>query len=105
MLKEQTRKKQAVIQKYVDVAVVNLPDLHFSRWCNEQFSINRGVYNIIDERLYEAGFQKIQERRIELIHFLQNVIQQSEQQRYFKFGPGNLTKALQQFYGNRVGGN
>ena len=89
------QEQKTPVQTYVATNLINLPDLHFVRWCEQQFSINRGVYNIIDERLYEQGFYVITERRLQLITFLQSV---SQAQSPLKFGPGNLTKALQQFF-------
>ncbi|MFC6603187.1 hypothetical protein ACFQDF_19260 [Ectobacillus funiculus] len=28
---------------------LNLPDLQFFNWCNQQYRLNRGIYNTIDE--------------------------------------------------------
>jgi riboflavin kinase len=91
MIHEQT----APAETYVATNLINLPDLHFVRWCEQQFSINRGVYNTIDERLYEHGYYVITERRLQLITFLQSISQSDSP---LKFGHGNLSKALQQFF-------
>ena len=77
----------------------HLPDLRFAKWCEETYSINRGVYNTIDEKLYEAGYEDIRERRNAIIVFLEKHVafDQNQSQKYFTFGPGNLSAALQQF--------
>lgn len=90
MFREQ---KNQTITK-VSANIINMPDLQFVRWCEKQFSINRGIYNLIDERLYEHGYYVITERRLHLILFLQSISRSNES---LKFGHGNLSKALQQF--------
>lgn len=77
----------------------HLPDLRFARWCEETYSVNRGVYNTIDEKLYEAGFEDIRERRNAIVTFLEKhvVHDQLKSKKYFTFGHGNLSIALQQF--------
>ena len=41
----------------------HLPDLRFAKWCEETYSVNRGVYNTIDEKLYRLyhvlGFEDL----------------------------------------------
>lgn len=75
----------------------HLPDLKFAKWCEENFSINRGVYNTIDEKLYEAGYEEVYERRKAIIVFLEKHVTKEQTRKYFKFGHGNLSGALQQF--------
>lgn len=77
----------------------HLPDLRFAKWCEETYSINRGVYNTIDEKLYEAGYEDIRERRNAIIVFLEKHVafDQIQDKKYFTFGHGNLSAALQQF--------
>ena len=77
----------------------HLPDLRFAKWCEETYSVNRGVYNTIDEKLYEAGYEDIRERRNAIIIFLEMHVasDQIQSKTYFTFGHGNLSAALQQF--------
>lgn len=77
----------------------HLPDLRFAKWCEETYSINRGVYNTIDEKLYKAGYEDIRERRNAIISFLEKhvVFDELKSKKYFTFGHGNLSAALQQF--------
>lgn len=72
----------------------NLPDLQFVKWCEEKFSINRGVYNTIDQKLFELGHITVQYRRKALIDFLQANVETTES-KFYKFGVGNLSDALQ----------
>ena len=73
------------------------PDLKFTKWCESTFSINRGVYNIIDERLYNKGLHNIVKRRLAIVQFLEQNVQQTPERKFYKFGQGNLSEALIQF--------
>lgn len=73
------------------------PDLKFTKWCESTFSINRGVYNLIDERLYEKGLHNIEKRRKAIVQFLQQNVEPTVNKKYYKFGQGNLSEALIQF--------
>lgn len=77
--------------------VYNLPDLHFAKWCEKTFAINRGVYNTIDVKLFELGHKNIQTRRKAIIAFLQQNVETTDQ-KFYKFGHGNLSTALQRFH-------
>lgn len=76
--------------------VYNLPDLQFVKWCEKTFAINRGVYNTIDEKLFELGYKEIQSRRKVIIDFLQEHVEETNH-KFYKFGVGNLSDALQNF--------
>ena len=76
--------------------VYDLPDLQFAKWCEKTFAINRGVYNTIDEKLFELGYKKIQSRRKLIIDFLQQHVEETNH-KFYKFGMGNLSDALQNF--------
>ncbi|MEY2195660.1 hypothetical protein AB7942_23420 [Neobacillus sp. BF23-41] len=79
---------------------LNLPDLQFFNWCNQQYQVNRGVYNTIDQWFYEYGIVNIHYRRIQLLAFLEFVkgerIEQ-DKQKFIRFGHGGLTKRLNEF--------
>ena len=77
--------------------IYHIPDLRFAKWCEMTFSVNRGVYNTIDERLFDVGFYHIYDRRKAIVAFLEKYVQPSETTKFFKFGQGNLSFALQQF--------
>lgn len=79
---------------------LNLPDLQFFNWCNQQYGLNKGVYNTIDNWLYENGLVSIQYRRIYLLAFLEYVKDvglKQEEHKFIRFGSGGLTRMLQNF--------
>jgi riboflavin kinase len=79
---------------------LNLPDLDFFLWCQQQYKINKGVYNTIDRWFYKNGFMNIIHRRLYLLAFLEFVTEEdlkNDQHKYIKFGNGGLTKKLQEF--------
>ena len=61
-------KKQNSLEKS---KYLNLPDLQFFNWCNQQYQVNRGVYNTIDQWFFEYGIVNIHYRRIQLLAFLE----------------------------------
>ncbi len=77
--------------------ILYLPDLRFAKWCEEAFAINRGVYNTIDEKLFEAGYRKVEDRRRAIVSFLQQNVQPVSDKKYYTFGSGKLSVALHQF--------
>ncbi len=77
--------------------ILQLPDLRFTKWCEKEFSINRGVYNTIDERLYEAGYLHVQDRRRAVVSFLRQYAGPADDRKYYRFGRGKLSGALHRF--------
>jgi len=77
--------------------IYHVPDLRFVKWCEMTFSINRGVYNTIDEKLFATGYHHIYDRRKAIVAFLKKYVQPSKSAKFYKFGQGNLACALQQF--------
>jgi riboflavin kinase len=86
---------------------LNLPDLQFYNWCNQQYRVNRGVYNTIDQWFYEYGIVNIHSRRIQILAFLDFVKDEmlEEQPKYIRFGHGGLTKRLNEFMIDRLQSN
>ncbi|WP_205650859.1 hypothetical protein [Ectobacillus funiculus] len=79
---------------------LNLPDLQFFNWCNQQYRLNRGIYNTIDEWFYHYGIKEILSRRIYILAFLgfvQETEQESDQHKFIRFGNRGLTKQLTEF--------
>ena len=78
---------------------LNLPDLQFYNWCNQQYRVNRGVYNTIDQWFYEYGIINVHSRRIQILAFLDFVKEEmlEEQPKYVRFGHGGLSKRLNEF--------
>ena len=80
---------------------LNLPELSFFHKCNEQYSINRGVYNTIDNWFFEYGIIHVVYRRIYILAFLDYVSKTNKNKlhssKYIRFGHGGLTSALNSF--------
>ena len=79
---------------------IHLPDIEFYNWCSERFSINRGVYNVIDHWFFENGIKNIINRRTTIVQFLsylQTNALSPNTKMYVKFGKGGVKKSLQYF--------
>lgn len=80
---------------------LNLPDLDFFLWCQQQYRVNRGLYNTIDHWFYDYGIVNIIHRRIYLLAFLDYVSKENSnpdhRHKYLKFGNGGLITKLHQF--------
>jgi len=89
-----------VIQK-----ILHLPDYRFAAWCLRRYGVNRGIYNTIDERLFQFGIKDIVTRRMTILSFL-NQVQQSQLHqgngKKIKFGKGLLISTLTQFLNQEV---
>ncbi|MEK4025036.1 MULTISPECIES: hypothetical protein [Sporosarcina] len=82
-------------------SVVNLPDLLFAKYCKETYGLNRGVYNIIDEWFYRQSLESVEMRRqqvLEFLMFLMSSINKERNGSSLKFGKGELTNFLVQFW-------
>ncbi|OIK10191.1 hypothetical protein BIV60_22110 [Bacillus sp. MUM 116] len=75
---------------------IHLTDLAFIQLCNDEHGINRGVYNTIDNWIYNQGIKNILERRRLLLAFLES-LRDNENSRK-KFGHGGLTPKLEEFF-------
>jgi riboflavin kinase len=80
----------------------HMPDLLFSKLCEEKYEINRGVYNTIDRWFYKQGLSQIVERRKTILFFFQHISLTENQGKKVKFGPGGLTTKLDQFWEQRI---
>ena len=79
---------------------LNLPDLSFFHWCEQRYALNKGVYNTIDNWLYEYGIVHILSRRIYLLAFLEfakDAGLKKGQHKFIRFGNGGLTRKLHEF--------
>jgi len=81
--------------------ILNLPDLQFSQFCQQQFSLNKGIYNTIDSWFYDNGIINIVDRRTMVLRFMSFTISNDAE---VKFGPGGLSKKLEEFWSEIVGG-
>lgn len=79
---------------------LNLPDLQFFLWCQQQYSLNKGVFNTIDTWFYDYGIVPVLHRRIYILAFLDFVKEsclEQDHHKYIRFGSGGLTRKLHQF--------
>ncbi len=80
--------------------LLNMPDLLFSKFCEEQFEINKGVYNTIDHWFHQQGLSHIVNRRKMILSFCQSICLSENEK--VKFGPGGLTTKLNMFWQQRI---
>ncbi len=77
---------------------LHFPDISFVRFCQEQYGVNKGIYNTIDLWFYERGFSNIVNRRQAILEFLQfAACKKSEGKIRIKFGSHGLTAILNDF--------
>lgn len=81
------------------VEIIHLPDLKFIQLCNEEFGINRGIYNTIDIWLFNTGTTDILARRTKIYDFLKEhqETHYDERKGKVKFGTGNLSRLLKEY--------
>lgn len=78
---------------------IHLPDLSFIRLCNEKYGVNRGLYNTIDTFFYERGFERIVERRKNILSFLDYIQKDTdENSSRIKFGSGGLKIKIDEYF-------
>lgn len=82
--------------------ILNMPDLLFSKFCEEHFEINKGVYNTIDSWFYQQGINRIVHRRKMILTFCQSIRLLRKEK--VKFGPKGLTSRLNAFWTQIVNG-
>jgi riboflavin kinase len=86
------------MKAFQDEELLNIPDLLFSKFCEEKYEINKGVYNTIDHWFYQQGLSRIVERRKTILNFFQYICLIENKNTKVKFGPGGLTTKLKQFW-------
>ena len=86
----------------IDSTIVHLPDLDFVRFCEEKFSVNRGVYNTVDKWFAENQVVNIVRRRMMVLRFLYWVTVYIPNEGKLEFGPKGLTEQLRFYYMNHI---
>ncbi|MEH7384450.1 riboflavin kinase [Bacillus sp. JJ1521] len=81
---------------------IHLTDLAFIQMCNDKYGINRGIYNTIDNWIFQQGNKNILERRRLLLAFLESLKEHENTRK--KFGPGGLTPKLEEFFYGSLNG-
>ena len=82
--------------------ILHMPDLLFSKHCEEKYEVNKGVYNTIDRWFYNQGLNQITERRKTILSFFQYISLSENQGKKVKFGPGGLTTRLVCFWEQQI---
>ncbi|RST77223.1 hypothetical protein D4T97_001630 [Siminovitchia acidinfaciens] len=80
--------------------LVNLPDLKFTSLCRRKYSINRGVFNVIDDWFFNYGMTNIAARRKTILQFLAYVYEKKkpkQSEMYLQFGKGGVKNHLYYF--------
>ena len=78
--------------------IIHLPDLMFSQYCLNYYTINKGVYNTIENWFYTRGILRIEERRMRILDFFDYVQQFSSPEIKLQFGPGRLRTLLDMYW-------
>lgn len=87
----------------IHLRIIHSTDFYFQKFCEENYGINRGVYNTIDNYLFEKGFEDILNRRKAILSFLQFVSSRKDKDSTrIKFGNGGLSIHLNEYF-NRKG--
>lgn len=79
----------------IDCDIIHRTDLLFHKFIYQEFGVNRGVYNTIDQWFFDHGCINVINRRTEIIHFLHyasNLFGKSENK--LVFGSGRLVSYL-----------
>lgn len=80
--------------------VIHYTDYSFQKFCNENFGINRGVYNTIENWFYTKGIKNITRRRQAILAFLEFTAADFHhlEQRRIRFGSGRLVMKLNEYW-------
>lgn len=83
--------------------IVDFPDLSYVHYCETEFGINRGIYNVVDNWFFQKGLIDIIERREYILVFFQEICHAHEKKKNGgpKFGKSGLTLKLNEFIKNR----
>lgn len=83
----------------IDKQVLQRPDLAFYEYCRVHFKLNRGIYNTIDQRLFDYGLEDIMDRRRAIIQFLEFAARDQgvSTGKFISFGRGKLADVLDSF--------
>ena len=80
--------------------VIHYTDYAFQQFCNENYGINRGVYNTIEGWFYTKGIKNITRRRQAILAFLEFTAADFHhlEQRRIRFGSGRLVMKLNEYW-------
>jgi len=75
---------------------IHLTDYSFQKMCNDEFGINRGVYNEIDKWFYNKGLVDILKRRKAILNFI--LLNDRNEKNKVRFGNGGLRDKLAEYF-------
>jgi riboflavin kinase len=75
---------------------IHLTDYSFQKMCNDEFGINRGVYNEIDKWFYNKGLVDILKRRKAILNFI--LLNERNEKNKVRFGNGGLRDKLVEYF-------
>lgn len=80
--------------------IIHNTDYSFQKYCNDNFGINRGVYNTIESWFFTKGIKNITLRREIILHFLEYIANDKyhQEQTKIKFGSGRLVINLNEYW-------
>ncbi|MBS4214212.1 hypothetical protein BGM25_08160 [Bacillus sp. FJAT-29953] len=80
-----------------------MPDRLFSTFVEEEYGVNKGVYNTIDSWFYKNGLHNLLIRRKTIINFLCNLHDSMYSEgKKLKFGNGGLSVKLKDYLENVI---
>ena len=81
------------------IDIICLTDLGFQRFCENEYGINRGIYNVVDQWFYDNGFRNVMQRRREILNFFQLEKDEKDNliQGKIKFGRNRLKSRLEYY--------
>ncbi|AXI00232.1 RNA-binding protein [Sporosarcina sp. PTS2304] len=86
-------------QEQID-ELFHLPDRRFFDWCAKSYSINKGIFNVIDSWLFDYGLKDIVSRRKAMDQYLNYLLLHgfyNEKKLYLQFGKKGVTESLSDF--------
>ncbi|NHN30621.1 RNA-binding protein [Paenibacillus agricola] len=88
-----------LITEVNEAEALHLPDIQFVNYCFQEYGLNRGIYNTIDQWLFSFGYKEIIGRRQITVNFLKDIHNKHGKDRsnVLRFGKGGLTKQLHDF--------
>lgn len=78
----------------------HLPDKQFFDWCAKNYSINRGVFNVVDSWFFDYGMKNIITRRQAMDQYLRYLVSNGyycKQKLFLEFGKGGVKESLNCF--------
>lgn len=93
-----SKDKGVFMEKFQTDTHLHMPDLLFVRFCEEEYKVNRGVYNTVEKWFYDQEVHNILQRREAILSFFLFVRTCQKSDGKIKFGHGGLTQLLKKFW-------